>query len=496
MTAEGTRFEPLNRRDPSRIGSFTLLGRLGAGAMGRVFLGRSTAGRLVAVKTIRAEFADDPDFRIRFAHEVTAASKVSGVFTAPVVAADPQAETPWLATAYVPAPSLSKLVHECGPLPVAAVRWLAAGCAEALQSIHETGLIHRDLKPSNVLVSLDGPMIIDFGVARAVERAALTMTRQPVGTPAFMAPEQARDTHQVTPAADVFALGSTLVFAATGHAPYRGRSVTDVLVKLATEPPDLTSVPAQLLDLVSSCLTRDPTARPTLGELLDELAPFTHMNAGQQLARALLPETATALIEDYLKTPEPAANQERPQDAEETYGSTGPERSGEPTRSPWEQLTTARRRAMLVGSMVGIAALVVSGGYVGYLLNDSPPAQGTNTDTASPRVVQPGEVPPPATSGLGTRPTVATLTVNQPYGDGFTVFVVQGSGWAAGQKITVRVKGHRASPAKPITDRVGTFNYAINQTHEFWTGSIPIGDYQIEASGGGQSANVTFKVVP
>src|SRR5690349_23645794 len=194
--------------------------------MGRVYLGRSAAGRLVAVKTIRAELADEPDFRTRFGQEVAAARRVSGAFTAAVVAADPDADMPWLATTYVPAPSLAALVRAAGPLPVPAVRWLAAGCAEALESIHGAGLVHRDFKPSNVLVSLDGPRVIDFGVARAAERALLTATRQAVGTPAYMAPEQARDTHKVTTAGDVFSLGSTLLFAATGHPPYRGEAIS------------------------------------------------------------------------------------------------------------------------------------------------------------------------------------------------------------------------------------------------------------------------------
>ncbi len=213
--------EPLRPWDPERIGGYLLLARLGAGAMGRVYLGRSAAGRLVAVKTIRAEFAEEPDFRTRFTNEVTAARRVSGAFTAPVIAADPEADVPWLATAYVPAPPLSTLVGECGPLPVPAVRWLAAGCAEALESIHGVGLVHRDLKPSNVLVSSDGPRVIDFGVARAVERIALTMTRGAVGTPAYMAPEQARDTSRATTASDVYSLGATILFAATGHGPIR-----------------------------------------------------------------------------------------------------------------------------------------------------------------------------------------------------------------------------------------------------------------------------------
>src|ERR1700684_663607 len=231
--------EPLRRWDPERIGPYVILGRLGAGAMGQVYLGRSAAGRLVAVKTIKIELAEEPDFRTRFAQEVAAARRVSGAFTAAVVAADPEADMPWLATAYVPAPSLSTLVRTCGPLPLPAVRWLGAGCAEALESIHGTGLVHRDLKPSNVLVSPDGPRVIDFGVARAAERIQLTVTRGAVGTPAYMAPEQARDTRQASMASDVFALGATLLFAATGHPPYQGETVMDLLVRLPAEPPRL-----------------------------------------------------------------------------------------------------------------------------------------------------------------------------------------------------------------------------------------------------------------
>src|SRR6202161_2931031 len=231
--------EPLRRWDPERIGPYVILGRLGAGAMGQVYLGRSAAGRLVAVKTIKIELAEEPDFRTRFAQEVAAARRVSGAFTAAVVAADPEADMPWLAPAYVPAPSLSTLVRACGPLPVSAVRWLGAGCAEALESIHGTGLVHRDLKPSNVLVSPDGPRVIDFGVARAAERIELTVTSGAVGTPAYMAPEQARDTRQATVASDVFSLGATMLFAATGHAPYQGETVMDLLVRLPAEPPRL-----------------------------------------------------------------------------------------------------------------------------------------------------------------------------------------------------------------------------------------------------------------
>ena len=312
--------EPLRRWDPERIGPYVLLGHLGAGAMGRVYLGRSTAGRLVAVKTIKIELADEAGFRARFAHEVAAARRVSGVFTAAVVAADPEADMPWLATAYVPAPSLSQLVAECGPLPVPAARWLAAGCAEALESIHGAGLVHRDLKPSNVLVSPDGPRVIDFGVARAAERIQLTVTRGAVGTPAYMAPEQARDTRQASTASDMFSLGATLAFAATGHAPYQGETVMDVLVKLATEPPDLSGLPAELDGIVTACLARSPRQRPTSAALLDQLGPFVATPAGPRSAHAYLPAPAMAVISGYQHGPRPAVRGPADGDAAETTG--------------------------------------------------------------------------------------------------------------------------------------------------------------------------------
>ena len=265
--------EPLRRWDPEQVGGYVIIGRLGAGAMGQVYLGQSAAGRLVAVKTIKTELAEEPDFRTRFGQEVAAARRVSGAFTAAVVAADSEADMPWLATVYVPAPSLSRLVRVCGPLSVPAVRWLAGGCAEALESIHSVGLVHRDLKPANVLVSPDGPRVIDFGVARAAERIQLTVTRGSVGTPAYMAPEQARDTRQATAASDIFSLGATMVFAATGHAPYQGETVVDVLVRLATGPPDLTGLPPELAEIVEACLERDPRNRPTSASILARLAP-------------------------------------------------------------------------------------------------------------------------------------------------------------------------------------------------------------------------------
>jgi serine/threonine protein kinase len=314
--------EPLRRWDPEQIGGYVLVGRLGAGAMGQVYLGLSASGRAVAVKTIKIELAEEPDFRTRFAQEVAAARRVSGAFTAAVVAADPEADVPWLATAYVPAPALNRLVRECGPLPVPAVRWLAAGCAEALESIHGAGLVHRDLKPSNVLVSPDGPRVIDFGVARAAERIQLTVTRGAVGTPAYMAPEQARDTRQATMASDVFSLGATMLFAATGHAPYQGETVMDVLVRLATEPPDLTDLPADLADIVRACLQRDPRKRPNSAAVLAHLAPSLGVeDADHGLGASVLPGNALALIAEYRRDLRPSDGDGTQDNEDGTFGS-------------------------------------------------------------------------------------------------------------------------------------------------------------------------------
>ncbi|MGH3149508.1 MAG: serine/threonine-protein kinase, partial [Streptosporangiaceae bacterium] len=301
----------LRRWDPDRIGPYVILGRLGAGSMGQVYLGRSAAGRLVAVKTIRVELAEEAGFRNRFAQEVAAARRVSGVFTAAVVEADPEADLPWLATAYIPAPSLSRLVQACGPMPVPAVKWLAAGCAEALQSIHVAGLVHRDLKPSNVLVAPDGPKVIDFGVARAAERIELTSSRGAVGTPAYMAPEQARDTRQASVASDVYSLGATLVYAATGHPPYAGETAMDVLARLATEPPDLTGLPDALSELIGACLERVPRMRPSSSVMLAQLGPFTEAQAGRE--HTYLPGAAMALIGEYQRNPLLANGQPDPQ---------------------------------------------------------------------------------------------------------------------------------------------------------------------------------------
>ncbi|KPI22100.1 serine/threonine protein kinase [Actinobacteria bacterium OK074] len=291
--------DQLTQHDPRRIGPFEVLGRLGAGGMGLVYLARSASGRRVAIKTVRTELAEDQLFRVRFTREVEAARSVSGFYTAAVVDADPRAPVPWLATAYVPAPSLEEIVNDCGPLPAQAVRWLAAGVAEALQSIHGAGLVHRDLKPSNVLVVEDGPRVIDFGIASGVSNTRLTMTNVAVGTPAYMSPEQAKDSRSVTGASDVFSLGSMLVFAATGHPPFHGANPVETVFMLLREGPDLTGLPDELRPLIESCMQMEQTARPNPADLQAQLAPHL-FGAGQDdsgTASAWLPEKAVGLIE-------------------------------------------------------------------------------------------------------------------------------------------------------------------------------------------------------
>ncbi|MGI5208114.1 WD40 repeat domain-containing serine/threonine protein kinase [Spirillospora sp. CA-108201] len=258
---------PLRDGDPRRIGPYRLEGRLGAGGMGEVFLGVSAGGRRVAVKVVRAEHLDRPEFRVRFAREVEAARKVGGFYTAQVVDADPEADEPWMATAYIPGPSL----REAAPLDVTGVRALGAALAEGLAAIHACGLVHRDLKPGNVIMSPDGPRIIDFGIARRADATALTSTGAVVGTYAFMSPEQVRaDT--AGPASDVFSLGCVLAFAATGRGPFDAADVPGIVHRIVSAEPDLTGVPAELLPAIAACLAKEPARRPSPGEAARLLA--------------------------------------------------------------------------------------------------------------------------------------------------------------------------------------------------------------------------------
>ena len=254
--------------DPASIGPYRMLGRLGAGGMGEVYLAKSPGGRLVAIKLIRPELAEERGFRARFASEINAARNVSGIYTAAVVDADADAETPWMATVYVAGPSLTDAVEESGPLPVRSVLALAAGLAEALQAIHRAGLVHRDLKPSNVLLATDGPRVIDFGISLALERSMMTATGMVMGSPGFMSPEQARGQREVGAPTDMFSLGAVLAFAATGSGPFGVGPSTALLYRVVNEPPDIATVPARLKPLIEQCLAKDPAERPTPAEVL------------------------------------------------------------------------------------------------------------------------------------------------------------------------------------------------------------------------------------
>ncbi|GAB2890236.1 serine/threonine-protein kinase [Streptomyces deserti] len=256
---------------PEYAGHYRLDACLGSGGMGVVHLARSTSGMKLAVKVVHAQFARDPEFRGRFRQEVGAARRVSGAFTAPVVDADPEAERPWMATLFIPGPTLADQVKRNGPMAPAQLRRLMAGLAEALRDIHRVGVVHRDLKPSNVLLAEDGPKVIDFGISRPKDSELRTETGKLIGTPPFMAPEQFRRPREVGPAADIFALGSVMVHAATGRGPFDSDSPYVVAYQVVHDEPDLTGVPEELAPLVLRCLAKEPEDRPSPDELMREL---------------------------------------------------------------------------------------------------------------------------------------------------------------------------------------------------------------------------------
>jgi ABC-type transport system substrate-binding protein/serine/threonine protein kinase len=273
--------EPLAAGDPPAIGGFRLNARLGFGGMGQVYLGFSPAGRAVAVKVVRPELAMDAGFRHRFHTEVEAARRVSGAYTAPVIAAGPDDDPPWLATVFVPGPSLDDVVSAHGALPAVAAWKLAAGLVEAVQAVHSCGVVHRDLKPGNVLLAEDGPRVIDFGIARALDGTSMTATHTVIGTVPFMSPEQAEGL-EIGPASDVFALGAVIVYAATGSPPFGDGTDASVLYRIVHGRPALAGVPSGLLEIVSACLVKEPAARPglpTLTEMIRSGSPGADLSA-------------------------------------------------------------------------------------------------------------------------------------------------------------------------------------------------------------------------
>jgi serine/threonine protein kinase len=340
----GELMKPLAADDPRVIGEYRLRAQLGAGGMGRVYLGLSPAGRAVAIKVVHPDLASDADFVRRFGQEVAAARAVSGIYTAPVVASGLNERPPWLATAFVPGPPLDQVVAENGPLPEQALWPLLAGLVEALQAIHACGVVHRDLKPANVLLATDGPRVIDFGIARATDGTSLTAAGVVFGTPGFMSPEQAEG-RGAGPASDVFALGCVVAYAAAGMGPFGTGTAAAILYRVVHADPVLDGVPPPLRPVVAACLAKDPAARPSLRRLSGMIAGG--MDATGPSAVAFWPSSVARLIgahqarlEEQTRSRPPegggfswAASTHRPTTPSDP-GRDRPAPSGEPAQRP------------------------------------------------------------------------------------------------------------------------------------------------------------------
>ncbi|MGC4947641.1 serine/threonine-protein kinase [Streptomyces sp. DT224] len=338
-------FEPLQATDPAEVAGYRLAARLGAGGMGRVYLSHTEDSRAVAVKVVRPELADDPDFRKRFGREIRAARRVRGAYTAELIDADAEDAPPWLATLYVPGPSLTQAVARRGPLPVPVLLLLMAGMAEALEAIHAEGIVHRDLKPSNVLLAADGPRVIDFGIALAVDGTSYTTTGHPIGTPSYMAPEQASG-EGATAASDVFALAQTAAFAALGKPLYGDGPGVYVLYRIIHSEPDLTLLPEPLRPLFARCLAADPAERPAPAEIVEWCRERLGAGADADGAHAVWREISGP--EATVPAPVPDSTPVRP------------DPWAAPPPAPAER-GARRRRVALVSAVGVVSALLVLG---------------------------------------------------------------------------------------------------------------------------------------
>ncbi|WNF30453.1 bifunctional serine/threonine-protein kinase/ABC transporter substrate-binding protein [Streptomyces sp. C11-1] len=354
--------EPLRSTDPARIAGYRVLGRLGAGGMGVVLLGRSPGGALVAIKLIRAEYADDTGFRTRFRREVAIARQVRNRWAVPVVDADTEAAAPWLATEFVPGPALSEAVGSGGPLPERSARALGSMLAEALEAVHGAGLVHRDVKPGNVLLGLDGPRLIDFGIARALDDTVLTATDAIVGSPGFLSPEQAQG-RRIGPASDVFSLGCVLVYAATGGRPFGSGPVEAMLFRSVHDTAELGALPPGLLPVVEACLAKGPEGRPTAGDVRRAFAedvsggswlpgPVTHLIAERSARMLALPDIEATSLD--------AGSSGGPADTDPGTGAGSGNTSAVPA-SP------GRRR--FLAYVTGGAAIAAAGGTTAWLVS-------------------------------------------------------------------------------------------------------------------------------
>ncbi|MCX5449496.1 protein kinase domain-containing protein [Streptomyces nigrescens] len=354
----------LRAGDPAEIGGYPLEARLGSGGMGTVFLARTSSGRRVAIKLIHPQFAADDEFRIRFRQEVAAARQVSGAFTAAVVDAAPEAEQPWMATTYIQGHTLARRIGTKGPLSGAELRRLAIGLAEALRDIHRVGVVHRDLKPSNVVLSPEGPRVIDFGISRAVDQQTLTITGRVIGTPPFMSPEQLQAPRDVGPRSDVFSLGTLLAYSATGHGPFDAESPYLAAYQVVHSEPSLEDVPAALRTVVESCLAKEPNGRPSADELLVLLRDLP-ADLGQIDARGVgTGRTRDMVTEHHFATPvtpAPATPTITPA-APDTGSADTP--IGRRMRRRWRPVFAAAV-AVTVAAIGGGVAALTAGGFGG-----------------------------------------------------------------------------------------------------------------------------------
>ncbi|MGW4892767.1 serine/threonine-protein kinase [Kitasatospora sp. NPDC004240] len=400
-------FRPLTVDDPVEVGGYRLYARLGAGGMGRVYLSYTRGGRPVALKVVRPELAEDPEFRQRFAQEVASARLIHGLYTAQVVDAGTEDALPWLATAYVPGPSLDQVVHHEGPLPERTTLLLLAGIAEALQVIHAAGVVHRDLKPANVLLAADGPRVIDFGIARAADATALTGAGLRIGSPGFMAPEQAVAL-PATPATDVFALGALAAHISGGRPPFGAGPDSGALYRVVHEEPDLTAVPPALQDLIRHCLAKRPEDRPTTARLIDAVHRHPALGGRLRYADGWLPSQVSTEILRRADLPQ------APAEARTTL-----DRAPVPTAPPEPRAdrTAIRRGSRRRTAAVAALALLLGAAGTYAVLPGDPEDDDYAPDTPA---TAPPTAPAPAPAATDRPSTSATPTAPPAAAPGYT----------------------------------------------------------------------------
>ncbi|MGQ4271734.1 WD40 repeat domain-containing serine/threonine protein kinase [Nocardiopsis changdeensis] len=445
---------PLSPDDPQRIGPHRLLARLGEGGMGRVYLARTPDGHLSALKVVREELAHDLLFRKRFSREVRTAGRVRGPFTPAVVDADTETDVPWMATEYVPGPTLKEAVLSGAPFPPESLLVLTLGLARALGTIHEAGLMHRDLKPSNVLLSPRGPQVIDFGIARAVEGTVLTRTGQTFGTPAYTSPEQVVG-EGVSPKSDVFSLAGTVLFAASGEPPFGGGPVGGVLRRVMTGVPNLAAAPeGPLRDMLARCLAKDPDARPEAADILAGLAELPLPSAEHGWLPSpvteqidLRKDRARSVEEAERTTEEMAPPPPSVPGPEAVVPGTGP---GSPSGPGGRDRT---RRRITAVSAAAAAAVLLGGTALALTLPErGSPAGGPGADPSATAAAEPSGSPSAEPSEGGESPLAGWIydMVFSEDGDTLYVFGISGvSVWDWRGQELVRTL---ASPAPEAAD--------------------------------------------